>query len=355
MRVHHIINNYSNFTGGAPRVVRALHEGLRRRDVQSFVLGLTRQEDPHLDGARSLGLHSPYALAAFRGIAGYVRADVQAGDIIHVHLFPPLLYLSLLKLLRQARGRLVCTEHSTSNRRRAGVLGRALDTVTYAGYERVVAISPGVEQELLKWKPSLKGKTTIIPNGVHLAFDRIIRRNGRRPLKIVSVGNLRPAKNYDGALRAVALLEDGEFEYHIAGSGESRQALHNLSHELGLQDRVRFLGYVNSVPELLAAADVFLMPSRWEGFGIAAVEAMNAALPLIVGDVPGLREIVGGEAPCALLVDPQSPRAIAAAVSQLLRSPDLRRRLGANAFHRAHTYSLERMVDGYLSLYHELI
>jgi glycosyltransferase involved in cell wall biosynthesis len=355
MRVHHIISNYSGYTGGAPRIVRALHANLKKRGVESYILGLMRQKDPELSGAVSLGLATPYHPKALYGIYHYASRNVKRGDVVHVHLFPTMFHVSLLNILGMFSAQLVCTEHSTSNRRRGTALGRALDTVTYAGYQRVIAISKGVEQELLQWKPGLRGKTHVIHNGMPLPFTEIIRRHPKQRLKVVSVGNLRPSKNYDNALKAVALLRDLDFEYHIAGKGEYEARLIRLCRELGLEAKVRFLGYVHSVSELLTSADIFLMPSRWEGFGLAAVEAMNASLPLVTSNVAGLREIVSCDPPCALLVDPESPKSIAEGARQLLVAPDLRLQLGENAFRQAPKFSEDRMVEEHLKLYGKLI
>jgi glycosyltransferase involved in cell wall biosynthesis len=355
MRVHHIISDYSMFTGGAERLVRALHTGLRERGVESYIFGLLSQKDHELEGAQSLDLRSPYGLKALLGTQRYLAKNVRPEDILHVHLFPPLFYVSLLKILGRAPGHLLCTEHSTSNHRRGRLSGRILDSITYVGYRQVVAISNGVEQELLNWRPALKGKTRVILNGVELYFKKEIQRASIRRLKVLSVGNPRPAKNYENALRAVALLKDLDFEYEIAGAGESLDELLRLRQELNLESRVRFLGHVEDVPSLLASADIFLMPSRWEGFGLAAVEAMNASLPLVVGDVPGLREIVEGASTCALFVDPISPESIAAGIRQLLASAPLRFELGQNAFSQAQKFSLEPMIESYINLYAEFV
>jgi len=355
MRIHHIINNYSALTGGAPRVVRALHSGLQNRNIESQILGLLAQKDAEMDGARSLGLQSPYDLKAFHGVYRYMAQNVKPIDIIHVHLFPPALYLSLLKMLGQVQGRLIYTEHSTVNRRRGSLSGRIVDSVTYQGYEWVAAISEGVEWELLKWKPGLKGKTRVIHNGVNLPFEHVVEHPDRPRLKVLSVGNLCPAKNYGNALKAVDLLKQVDFEYYIAGKGECREHLVQMSRELGLESKVHFLGYVEKIPELLASVDIFLMPSRWEGFGMAAVEAMNASLPLVVSDVPGLREIVKADSPCALLIDPESPASIADGLKQLLISSDLRLQLGENAFAQSQKFSIDQMVEKYIDLYAEFI
>ncbi len=355
MRIHHITSNYSMFMGGAERMVRELHVGLRNRNVESYILGSMRQKDAELEGARSMGFPGAYDVREFPEIYKYVTKNVRPGDILHAHQFPPILYVSLLGRVRQLGFHLVCTEHSTSNRRRGTFWGHTLDKMIYPRYDRIGTVSQGVEDALLNWMPELRGKTCVIFNGTRLHFERALHRPPKERLKVLSIGNLRPAKNYDNALKAMTLLRDLDFEYQIAGKGERLDEMERLCRELGLESKVRFLGYVEAIPELLASADIFLMPSRWEGFGLAAVEAMNASLPLVVSDVPGLREIVNGSPPCALLVDPGSPEAIAAGLRRLLENPELRLRFGKNAFEQAQKFSVDRMVESYISLYEQLV
>jgi len=353
MRIHHITSNYSMFLGGAERMVRSLHSGLRERNIESYVLGSMLQKDPDLVGARSMGFKSAYDPRECLTIYRYLAENVKPGDIIHAHQFPTVFYVSILSRMRRFQCHFICTEHSTSNRRRNMAFGKILDKIIYSGYQRVVAVSQGVEQELLSWKPELKGKTRVIFNGARLQFERVLEHKPKGCLKVLSIGNLRPAKNYHNVLRAVALLGDLDFEYQIAGTGECMNDLLRLSRELGLESKVRFLGYIESIQNLLAAANVFLMPSRWEGFGLAAVEAMNASLPLVVSDIPGLREIVDVDPPCALFVDPESPESIANGLRQLLVSSDLRLQLSANAFAHSQKFSIDQMVETYIKLYAE--
>jgi len=152
-------------------------------------------------------------------------------------------------------------------------------------------------------------------------------------------------------LRAIALLRDLRFEYHIAGIGPEEGQLRRLCSELGLSDRVKFLGFVEGVPQLLQTADVFLMPSLWEGFGLAAVEAMNAGLPVVASDVEGLREVVMANPSCGIFVNPLDLSSIAAALKELLLNPQKRVCYGMAAHQRSQQFSLTSMVDKYLAFY----
>ena len=171
MRIHHIINQYALKFGGAERIVQRLHMGLRERGIESFIVGLTVGDNDVLY-AYSLGYRSPYHIRAFNGVRRYIKENVRQGDIIHTHLFPTSLYLSLLNKMGFVKVPLVCTEHSTSNRRRKTFIGRMLDTFTYIGYDRVVSISEDTQRALLEWKPELAGKTNVFNQWCLLRFQQ---------------------------------------------------------------------------------------------------------------------------------------------------------------------------------------
>jgi len=353
MRIHHIVNSFSLSAGGAERVVRSLHLGLRDRGIESFILGLEAQPDGELDWASCLELNSSYGLRALQGIRQYIKPHVREGDLIHAHLFPSNLYISMLKQLGVISEPVVATEHSTANRRREHWAGSHIDSVVYRGFDRVFAISDGTEQELLRWRPKLQGRTAVVMNGSRLLFDQPLTRKASSPVVVLSIGSLRKEKNYDTALSALALLEDIDFEYWIAGKGAERETLEQQANTLGISDRVKFLGHVDKIKGILKQADIFLMPSRREGFGLAAVEAMNASLPVVGSDVPGLRDIV--DRSCAVLVDPQSPAVIADVLRGLLESNEKQKMLGMNGFARSQMFDEAKMIEAYMQQYREVL
>jgi glycosyltransferase involved in cell wall biosynthesis len=354
LRVHQIINDYSLSTGGAQRIVRTLHECLPNKGVESFILGISKHDDDQLKGAQSLRLNSPYQFKAIKNIADYTTKYVKPGDIIHAHLFPVLLYMSMLKISGKLKNPLIFTEHNTSNRRRDSIVGKLIDHFTYVGCDKVVTISQGTQDSLLKWKPSLTPKVCTINNGVELYFTNYTARPKKEKIKIVSVGRLTEQKNYETALKSISMISNYNFEYYIAGDGKNLRMLKNLSKKLEIEDKVKFMGYVSDIPDLLKEADIFLMPSLWEGFGLGVVEAMNAGLPVVASDIPGLREVVTSHALCAELVDPKSPLSIANGLKKLIESPELRKTFGINGFERAKHFGLDKMIDGCIKIYSEI-
>lgn len=354
MRIHHIINDVKLENGGAERLVRVLHEGLRRRDVDSRIVSLTDTTDYGLAGMTPMGLSSPYNANAVLRLRKYIRECCDESDIIHAHLFPAMFFTTIARRLSGWKGSMVFTEHSTSNRRRGSLRGRIIDSMGYSGYHVVACISEGTRASLVEWRPELRDSVRVVENGASLVFDAYREPQQKNALTVLSVGRLEKPKNYDAALRAVAEITDIEFKYRIAGDGFLMAELKDLANELGIANRVEFLGYVEDVSRLMLEADVFFIPSLWEGFGLAAVEAMNASLPVVAGDVDGLRDVVGCDGRCGPLVDPLRHESIVTGLKRALSDAELRRSCAQRAFVKSLDYSADRMVDEYIQLYAEL-
>jgi len=154
------------------------------------------------------------------------------------------------------------------------------------------------------------------------------------------------AKGHLELLQALALLKDRHPVHAlIVGGGRRQEEMQELAASLGLARRVHFLGNRRDVPELLAAMDIFTLPSHSEGVSLAVLEAMAAGLPVIVSAVGGLPEIVQHEEN-GLLIPPKDPEALARSLARVLENPGLARTLGEKA--RAHIqahYSVERMAQ----------
>jgi glycosyltransferase involved in cell wall biosynthesis len=354
LKVHQIINSADLRRGGAERLARSLHVALREAGVDARLVAIEACDLGDLEEAVSLGFASPYDPRVALRLASYARRIAQ-DDIVHVHLFPASAYLAALARTGRITSKLVFTEHSTSNRRRGTALGGVLDTGVYTVFDRIIAVSDGVKGELLSARPTLSDRTIVIANGSRLPFaEATTREKHCGPTRIVSVGRLVPAKNYARALDAVAGLPHDAFTYTIAGEGPERQVLEERAIRLGIGDRVEFAGYVSDIPALLRKSDIFLMPSAWDGFGLAAVEAMNATLPVVASDVPGLREVVGNDRAAGYLVNPMETGDIAWALRLLLADRELRDAMGRRGFERAKGFGMERFLSDHLKLYASL-
>lgn len=170
---------------------------------------------------------------------------------------------------------------------------------------------------------------------------------------ILAMGRLSREKGFDVLIRAFARVASRHpaWSLVILGEGERRSELESLARELGVTDRVRLPGRVSEPAPYLAAAGVFVLPSRYEGFPNALLEAMAAGLAAIATDCPsGPRHIVRhGED--GLLVPPEDEGALAETLNQMLASPQLRTRLGTRAQEVVERFGLDRVMgqwDGLL-------
>lgn len=204
-------------------------------------------------------------------------------------------------------------------------------------------------------------QTTVIPNGRDLSALLKLQPAPMLPAgprwRIGSVGRLYPQKDQRLLVEAIPLLVEGhglDVEVWIAGSGPLEQDLRQAACALGVSDRLHLLGHCDDIPAQLVQADVYCMPSAYEGLSIAIVEAMAAARPIVATDVPGIRDSL--DPSCAELVAYRDPGALAAALARLILDRQRARSLGAQARAKAISkFSSSRMVADLERLYDRLL
>jgi glycosyltransferase involved in cell wall biosynthesis len=179
---------------------------------------------------------------------------------------------------------------------------------------------------------------------------------GREP-RLLCVGRLIPIKGHIVLLRAFAEARAAipELRLDIAGRGPLEPALRALAKELGVDDAVRFLGYVAPVQQAIEESALVVVPSMGEGFGMVALEAMERARPVIAAEIGGLGELVE-EGVTGFLVPPGEAEPLAAAIAALAADPALRARMGSAGRRRAvDRFLQERCTDRTEILYRELL
>jgi glycosyltransferase involved in cell wall biosynthesis len=177
------------------------------------------------------------------------------------------------------------------------------------------------------------------------------------PLVIGTVAVLEERKGHRFLLEAASHLKryGQKVRYRIAGDGAQKERLHELTRKLGLHEQVEFLGFVTDVPGFLSSIDIFVLPSLFEGLGVAVLEAMAAARPVVASDVGGLRELVAdGES--GLLVPPGVASSLAQALLTLIAEKNLIREMGKNGRARVREhFTMERMARQNEDYYYELL
>jgi glycosyltransferase involved in cell wall biosynthesis len=167
-----------------------------------------------------------------------------------------------------------------------------------------------------------------------------------------SLGRLERQKGYDVLVRALAELAG--VHAVIVGDGEEREALERLAEELGVSERLHILGWRDDPRDHLTSFDAFVLPSRFEGFPLSIVEAMQAGLPIVASNVGSIAEALDDER-AGILVEPDDPAELAQVIGALLADDERRARLGAHARDVALARHTSRaMAEGFLSIYRAL-
>jgi glycosyltransferase involved in cell wall biosynthesis len=245
----------------------------------------------------------------------------------------------------------------------AGRLRRRLGLrAAFALSGRTVAVSSRLAAQLSRDLWMRPSRIATIPNGVRPVpgYRFPVRdqlRLGPRDRLLVAVGNLYPVKGHQHLIDALALLAGRYPDVHLAisGRGDLADALAARAGAHNLSSRVHFLGLRPDVSDILAAADIFVLPSLSEGLPLALLEAMFAGCAIVatnVGDVG----VALGDGEAGVLVEPGDAAALAAAINGLLSNPDRARDLGRRAARRAAAeYDITHMVRRYVSTYQQAL
>ena len=350
MRVAHV--HRMRGIGGSERHLLTLLPALADRGVEPVFIGL---DDPAWDPSNfydaltvpAVRIPAPRDLDPFL-LARLVR-DTRA-DVVHTHLVHADLYGGLAAKLRGTT--LVSTKHNDDPFRTGAF--RFVERGLARLADRVVTISDSLHRFTVErvGVPAAKVET------IHYGLDEPPRAWGTNPedavptgVRIVlSVSRLSQQKGIDVAVHGLLSLPDNTVLV-VLGEGPERSSLEALARDLGVDARLFLPGRVPDVAAWLRRASVYVQPARWEGFGLAVLEAMVCGLPVVATNVSSLPELVA-DGETGLLVPPDDPAALARAVERALADPAL----GPAGHERARReFSVQRMADRTAALYESLL
>jgi glycosyltransferase involved in cell wall biosynthesis len=226
---------------------------------------------------------------------------------------------------------------------------------------RVIAVSQEVRERYRLTLGVAEHKLTVVHNGIPVratlpprdASLRAALTRGRPDFVVLTPARFHEQKGHHYLLEAAALVPDATFV--LAGDGELRPAMEQRARQLGLGDRCVFLGHRSDIPDLLLAADLFVLPSLFEGLPVSVLEAMEAERPVIATDVGGTDEAVV-DGVTGLLVPAGDGAALGAAIRKLRAEPALARRLALAGRERVRSnFSVEVTARGVMQVYDEMV
>lgn len=336
--------------GGVERMVVSLAVGLRERgdDIEVAVVNSGRRQlEPELvaagvpvhwlRGTDHIGVRGALALA---GMAGSKRFD-----IVHVHGPLPASWIRLIP----GSAAIVTTAHTP-----IGALRRATRWAWIATARRdaaTVAVSAVVAS-------SCPGDPVVIPHAVSASVaSAAIEQHSvteRHDVEAIAVASHRTAKNYPNLLRAVQMARSAGVPLRLVAVGEGPEFGHNsiVVRHLGLGEVVEFVPPSADVLGRIAAADLLVVSSDYEGQPLVVAEALAVGTPVVATDVGHVAELVGNDV--GRVVPTGDPGALAVALIELASNRSLRERLGAAAVRQSARWTLEHVLDAHVELYEQL-
>jgi glycosyltransferase involved in cell wall biosynthesis len=293
-----------------------------------------------------VGLKAKVDPLALLRLCGVVRRE--AIDLVHTHMDLADYYGAAAARSRPGTG-LVSVKQNADEFRTRRTWKRPpfllLEHAAYAAADAVIAVSEGLVDFLERAEGLPRHKTVVIGNGVDADLLRQAPSRERARLNLGlpaaapilgSVGRLAEQKGQIDLLRALPAIDRALPGTHLvlAGEGPLRARLEDEARSLGVADRLHLLGQRRDIPAVLAALDLFVLPSLWEGLPMALLEAMAMSLPVVATRAVGVEETVEDGA-TGFLVPMRDPAALAAAASAILGDPLLARRMGAAGRERA--------------------
>lgn len=346
--------------GGAERVMTNLAIAFCERGI-SVDLVLLRAEGPYLRelpaNIRIVDLKSPRLLTGLAALARYLRRErprILLSAMKHANVTA-----LLASILSRSQVRVVTSDHDTpsvffdQNPGIKSAVLRALMKVLYPHAHNIVAVSKGVADDLGNLLNISADRIRVIPNPI--VCDRILKLsnqsvphpwllNKSAPV-VLAVGRLTPEKDFATLLHAFNKARNSRrLRLMILGEGELRASLEALVVKLGLAEDVVLPGFVDNPFAYMRHADIFVLSSRWEGFGNVLVEAMACGMPVISTDCPGGPAGILENGKWGRLVPVGDVGALALAMLDTLENP------GTSPAQRALDFSVEKAADDYLKL-----
>lgn len=358
MKILHIINSLE--TGGAEKLI-----------VETLQL-YNQQEDFKADLALLDATQYPF-YKDFKSDASQIKiVEMSKGSvynpmlilkilpllkqyhIIHVHLFPALYWVAIAKMLSFSKVKLVFTEHSTGNRRLQNPLFRIIDKFIYGAYSKIICISPEVKNQIENLLKIPNNRLVVVNNGINLRKIKSIKAHQREDFGyvaedciIVMVAGFRIEKDHETLIASLKYLP-ANYKLLLVGDGYRRGEIETYIHQLNLSNRITLLGIRSDVYALLKMSDIAVLSSHWEGFGLAAAEAMAAEIPVIASNVDGLAQVVenGG-----VLFEKGNVKELAEKIKMIAEDEGLQEEYVRIGQKKVLNYDIQKMADSTVEIY----
>lgn len=362
MKILYVVTGLGN--GGAERVVCDLANEMFRKghDVKiAYLTGeaLTKPDHKEIELVKVNLNNFRSLLPTYIRLAKIIRKFRP--DVVHSHMVHANILMRLVRVTNPVK-KLICTAHNSNE-------GGALRMLSYRATHNLANISTNVSQEATE---AFEAMGAVPNNGMQTVYNGIDLEKfscipeARTKLEeeldltedcrvILAVGRFSEQKDYPNLLKAVSLLKKEityPFKLIIAGDGELRRLIEDMIENLGLEKEVVLLGRRSDIPELMSAADLFVLPSKYEGFGLVVAEAMACECLVVATDCGGVAEVLSNS---EFLVPPADAVALKNKIKYALglQGKDKSTIINRNLNHVRENFSLSNIIEKWNVLYHE--
>lgn len=276
--------------------------------------------------------------------------------IVHVHLFPAQYFAAIAQLFTFKKNQFFFTEHNTSNKRLENSKYRWIEKLIYSRYKNVICITNEVKQVLVNKLNLSPSKLVVVQNGINI--DNINKSKVSSRVNfgftsddklLIMVAAFRQQKDHETVIECLSGLPS-QYKLVFVGDGEKRDTIESIISQKNLSDRIVLLGLRTDVYELIKMSDIAILSSHWEGFGLAAAEAMACGIPTIASNVDGLAQVVSGG---GILFEKGNVNDLRDRILEL-ENKIYYSAVKENCLNKASEFDISKMIDKLIVIYRDL-
>lgn len=344
---------------GAEIMVENLTIALSKKGYELSIVSLYDEQSPITKRLENNNIHI-YYLSKKKGLdirmihRLYKVFQEEMPNVVHTHLYVMKYAIPAAILAKVPTG--VHTVHNIAYKE-LNKLDRKINNFFYKFHNVIpVSISPVIRQSIISEYKLTEKQVPLIYNGIILSKcipKKDYSINGDK-IVILHIGRFSEQKNHLGLIESFKIVHDKEpnVVLQLIGTGELESTVKNKVVELKLQDSVEFLGLQSDVYPFLNSADIFILPSLWEGMPMTLIEAMGTGLPIVATKVGGIPDMIENNL-SGILVENDIVE-ISEAIIKLINEEELRKNIGSEAKRRSEQFSSKNMAEKYERIYNEL-
>lgn len=365
MKILQIINNLGS--GGAEKLLSEIAPLMEEKGHIVEILLLKKENSIYIEELESFGikvsylhLNKTYTLKNLIEMKKYINNGNF--DIINVHLFPGLYFISFLSLLKLINNKIIYTRHYNKSSRTSNFIFRKIDKFVYSAYDKIIAITDNVKENIINEKNISKEKIIVIENGVDITkFNKPITNQdllypsfNKSDIVLVMIGRFTHTKDQKTVIKSLEFL-DNNVNLVLVGEGILIEENKQLAKKLNLSNRVHFLGLRKDIPQILHQSDIGILSSKLEGMPISALEIFASNIPFLGSNVKGINDLFKDiENKEDFLFEYENEKELSLKINTLIKN-EKQQLLNKNVCKKiVEQYSLSNMVDRYLQTYKNL-